>query len=225
MPYDFNKIAAGYDRMNHIMTLGMDRRWRRKAVREAVSGKSHAQVLDVASGTGDMAVELLRLGHNVTGVDISEEMLEIARKKIASNESYSSSFGSQLSNAENMPFPDASFDSVTCAFGVRNFQHLDQGVAEMSRVLKQGGSMAILEMSTPDSWIVRPFYNLYAHRIIPLLGKLLAGNREAYTYLPTSIQRFPKGQRMLDILNSHGLAARQTKFFFGVCRLYLCIKK
>lgn len=224
MAYDFDKIATNYDRLNHIMTAGMDRLWRRRAAKEAIKiarrktvSATNALTLDVACGTGDMAIELLKRGSSVTGIDLSEEMLAIARRKTAS-----ANF--QLANAEALPFDDAAFDAVTSAFGIRNFVHLDKGLAEMARVLKSGGRMVILEMSTPDSALVRPFYNLYTRRIIPWLGSRLAGNCEAYTYLPASIERFPKGESMLQKLEAVGLDAKQKKFFFGVCRMYVCEK-
>ena len=224
MAYDFDKIATNYDRLNHIMTAGMDRLWRRRAAKEAIKtarrktvSATNASTLDVACGTGDMAIELLKRGSSVTGIDLSEEMLAIARRKTAS-----ANF--QLANAEALPFDDNMFDAVTSAFGIRNFVHLDKGLAEMARVLKSGGRMVILEMSTPDSALVRPFYNLYTRRIIPWLGSRLAGNREAYTYLPNSIERFPKGKAMLQMLEAVGLRAAQHKFFFGVCRMYVCEK-
>ena len=231
MAYDFDKIATNYDRLNHIMTAGMDRLWRRRAAKEAIKeatafcgratkeSQPHSVVasLDVACGTGDMAIELLKRGSSVTGIDLSEEMLIIARRKTAE-----ANF--QLANAEAMPFDDTTFDAVTSAFGIRNFVHLDKGLAEMARVLKSGGRMVILEMSTPDSALVRPFYNLYTRRIIPWLGSCIAGNREAYTYLPNSIERFPKGEAMLQKLEAVGLRAEQRKFFFGVCRMYVCEK-
>lgn len=239
MAYDFDKIATNYDRLNHIMTAGMDRLWRRRAAKEVIKtarrktasatnalthSRTNALTLDVACGTGDMAVELLKRGCSVTGIDLSEEMLAIARKKTASANYQLSTFNFQLANAEALPFDDASFDAVTSAFGVRNFVHLDKGLAEMARVLKSGGRMVILEMSTPDNSLVRPFYNLYTRRIIPWLGSRIAGNREAYTYLPNSIERFPKGKSMLQKLEAVGLRAEQRKFFFGVCRMYVCEK-
>lgn len=208
MAYDFDKIARDYDRMNHLMTLGLDRCWRRQA------GKGlHGHVLDVACGTGDMAVELLRHGCSVTGVDLSEEMMAIAKQKAPQAEY-------RLADVERLPFGDASFDAVTCAFGVRNFVHLEQGISEMLRVLKPGGRMVILELATPDSMIVRPVYNFYTRRIIPWLGGRMAGNREAYTYLPLSIERFPKGSAFVELLRSIGAEAAHKKYTFGVCRCY-----
>lgn len=211
MAYNFDTIARTYDRLNRLMTLGLDRCWRKRALR-GVQGN----VLDVACGTGDMAVSLVERGCTVTGVDISEEMLAIARQKAPM-------VTFMIADAEHLPFPDASFDAVTCAFGVRNFVHLEQGLNEMLRVLKPGGQLVILELATPDSPLVKPFYNLYTRRIIPWLGSRIAGNREAYTYLPASIERFPKGDAFLEkIRNSQFpiLNCRQRKLTFGVCRLY-----
>ncbi|MCR4828449.1 MAG: bifunctional demethylmenaquinone methyltransferase/2-methoxy-6-polyprenyl-1,4-benzoquinol methylase UbiE [Bacteroidales bacterium] len=220
MAYDFDKIARDYDRMNHLMTLDLDRWWRRRAVRELSTFNFQLSTLDVACGTGDMAVELLKHGCRVTGVDLSEEMLSIARRKNAS-----ANF--QLGNAEALPFADGEFDAVTCAFGVRNFVHLEQGLNDMLRVLKPGGRMVILELATPDNIIIKPFYNLYTKHIIPWLGKLVAGNREAYTYLPQSIERFPKGKDFLKTIqhsSSNILHSAERKLTFGVCRMYTVVK-
>lgn len=208
MPYNFDTIAQTYDRLNHLMTLGLDRRWRRRAVR-GLQGK----VLDVACGTGDMVVELVKQGCSVTGVDISEEMLALARQKVASAHF-------QLGNAEHLPFEDGRFDAVTCAFGVRNFLHLEQGLGEMLRVLKPRGRLVILELATPDSKLILPFYNFYSKRIIPRLGMRIAGNREAYTYLPASIVRFPKGEAFAKVVEPLGGKTIERKFTFGVCRFY-----
>ena len=213
MAYDFDEIARDYDRMNHLMTAGLDRCWRKRAVQGL-----HGKVLDVACGTGDMVVELLRTRHaaslQVTGVDLSEEMLAIAKRKAPQAEY-------RLADAEHLPFGDASFDAVTCAFGVRNFVHLEAGLKEMLRVLKPGGCMVVLELATPDSSLIRPFYNLYTKHIIPWLGSRIAGNREAYTYLPESVERFPKGDAFLRLFSN----ACEHKLTFGVCRLYIINKE
>ena len=216
MAYDFDKIARSYDRLNRVMSLGLDRLWRRCAV-HGLSGK----VLDVACGTGDMACELQKQGCSVVGIDLSEKMLSIARQK-------ASAATCLIADAEQLPFEDGTFDAVTCAFGVRNFVHLEKGLSEMLRVLKPGGCMVILELATPDSSLIRPFYKLYTKKIIPWLGSRIAGNREAYTYLPASVERFPKGDAFLKIiLNSQFsiLNCRQRRLFFGVCRLYTINKR
>lgn len=220
MAYDFDKIARDYDRMNRLMTLGLDRCWRKIGVRAAILRHSAPHALDVACGTGDMVLELLKQGADVTGVDLSEEMMAVAKRKTAGwQPAY------QVADAEHLPFGDASFDAVTCAFGVRNFVHLEQGLGEMVRVLKPGGRMAILELATPDSPFIRFFYNIYTRRIIPWLGSRIAGNREAYTYLPSSIERFPKGAAMVDKLKAAGgRTVEQRKLTFGVCRLYILVK-
>ena len=214
MAYNFDTIAANYDRMNHLMTLGLDRCWRKHAVRWV-----HGNVLDVACGTGDMILSLAKQGCTVTGVDISEEMLEVARLKVG---------GARLmvADAEHLPFENNNFDAVTCAFGVRNFAHLEQGLNEMLRVLKPGGTMVIVELATPDSPLIRPFYNLYTKHIIPWLGSRIAGNREAYTYLSKSIERFPKGDALLRILNNleYESLLNHRKLTLGVCRLYTAQK-
>lgn len=214
MAYDFDTIAAHYDRMNRLMTFGLDRLWRRHAVRTVAGG----EVLDVACGTGDMVVELLKRGCTVTGVDLSKEMLTIAEEKANSCKYI-------LADAEHLPFEDATFDAVTCAFGVRNFVHLEQGLAEMLRVLRPGGRMVIMELATPDNALVRSLYDIYANRLIPWLGKRLAGSREAYTYLPQSIARFPKGKDFTDILARLGAFATEQKLTFGVCRVYTVRKQ
>ena len=227
MAYNFDTIASNYDRMNRLMTLGLDRSWRKRAVRELSVLHSSLSALDVACGTGDMAVSLAKRGCTVTGVDLSEEMLAIAKQKTASANSQFSIFNFQLANAEALPFEDATFDAVTCAFGVRNFVHLEKGLNEMLRVLKPAGMMVILELATPDNPVVRPFYNLYTRHIIPWLGNRIAGNREAYTYLPQSIERFPKGDAFLRIVQDSEFKiqnCRQRKLTFGVCRMYVINK-
>ena len=227
MAYNFDTIASNYDRMNRLMTLGLDRSWRKRAVRELSVLHSSLSALDVACGTGDMAVSLAKRGCTVTGVDLSEEMLAIAKQKTASANFQFSIFNFQLANAEALPFEDATFDAVTCAFGVRNFVHLEKGLNEMLRVLKPAGMMVILELATPDNPVVRPFYNLYTRHIIPWLGNRIAGNREAYTYLPQSIERFPKGDAFLRIVQDSEFKiqnCRQRKLTFGVCRMYVINK-
>ena len=222
MACDFDTIARDYDRMNRLMTLGLDRLWRKRAVR-GLKGS----VLDVACGTGDMALLLAEQGATVTGVDLSSEMLALAKAKATRRMSDGAGFGPRIvlrqADAEQLPFADASFDTVTCAFGVRNFVHLEQGLNEMLRVLKPGGRMVILELATPDKSFLRFFYNIYTRRIIPWLGQRLAGNRTAYTYLPQSIERFPKGEAFLTVIRGFEQKtqpAEERKMTFGVCRMY-----
>lgn len=222
MAYDFDKIARTYDRLNRVMTLGLDRCWRKRAVKELESGKWKVEsVLDVACGTGDMAVSLAERGCTVTGIDLSEEMLAIAKRKVENGKW-------KVADAEHLPFPDGSFDAVTCAFGVRNFVHLEKGLGEMLRVLKPGGRMVILELATPDNKLLRPFYNFYTKHIIPWLGSRIADNRDAYTYLPDSITRFPKGDAFLNIIQHSTFSIQHSchrRLTFGVCRLYTINKR
>ncbi len=216
MAYDFDKIARSYDRLNRVMSLGLDRLWRRCAVR-GLSGK----VLDVACGTGDMVCELQKQGCSVVGIDLSEKMLSIARQKAPAATCL-------IADAENLPFAEGEFDAVTCAFGVRNFVHLQKGLSEMLRVLKPGGCMVILELATPDNKLLRPFYSFYTKHIIPWLGSRIAGNREAYTYLPESVERFPKGDAFLEIIQHSTFNIQHSchrRLFFGVCRLYTINKR
>ena len=203
--------------MNHLMTLGLDRRWRRHALRDVKGG----DVLDVACGTGDLTIELLRRGCHAEGIDLSAEMMAIAQHKCENLRLPSASYCFQVADAEHLPYADGCFDLVSSAFGVRNFVHIEQGLAEMRRVLKPGGQLLLLELSTPDHPFMRFFYHFYARHGIPLLGSLVAHDRAAYTYLPASIEHFPKGQAMIDILRGVGYShVEQQKYTFGVCRCY-----
>lgn len=221
--YDFNKIASTYDRLNHLMTGGIDRRWRRRAVRALVDPSRPQQLLDVATGTGDVALALLGAVHpesRLTGVDLSEQMLAVARRKLQGRNCQL-----LLADAERLPFADGSFDCVSVAFGVRNFVHLEQGLSEMCRVLKPGGKLVVLELSYPDSRLLLALYKVYTLHVIPLLGQLISGDRPAYRYLAQSILRFPKPGTFVPLLQSCGFArVRHTPFTFGTCRMYEAVK-
>lgn len=221
----FNSIAPAYDFMNRAMTLGIDRLWRRKAVgMVAATGPVH--ILDVATGTGDLAVELCRRipAASVTGVDLSEEMLRIGREKME-KEGLTSRVILRKADCLDLPFPDGTFDAVTVAYGVRNFEHLDQGYAEMARVLKPGGMLCVIELAVPTSKLVRPFYNMYTRHIIPAVGRMVSSDSRAYTYLPESIAAMPQGPRMLALMEGAGLTqAHLTPLTFGVCAIYTANK-
>ncbi|MBP5206085.1 MAG: bifunctional demethylmenaquinone methyltransferase/2-methoxy-6-polyprenyl-1,4-benzoquinol methylase UbiE, partial [Bacteroidales bacterium] len=225
----FDSIAGDYDSLNHLFSLNMDRRWRRKAVAEVMRDAAPRQILDVACGTGDLAVALAGAapkGGRVTGVDISKKMLALVGRK-AAKAGVAFNIKTEVADAEHLPYADGTFDAVTCAFGVRNFVHLEAGLREMLRVLKPGGKLVILELATPDSPLVKPFYRLYTRHIIPRLGHHLAGNREAYTYLPNSIERFPKGKAFIDRIPHSSLLtphSSERKLTFGVCRMYTMVK-
>lgn len=201
--------------------MGMDFHWRRRGAKWLTRGQWRPKCLDVAAGTGDLAFEMYAAGADepVFCIDLSQKMLDIASNKLSLETECI------VADAEALPFEDESFDCVGCAFGIRNFVNLDKGLQEMVRVLKPGGRMMLLELATPDSAILRPFYNLYTRHIIPWLGEKIAHNREAYTYLPLSIEYFPKGKAMKVKLIEMGCKVQQRKFFFGVCRMYKCIKE
>lgn len=220
--YDFDKIAKRYDRLNRMMTWGLDRRWRRKAVQELVDPMRKQLFLDVATGTGDVARDLMKRSHPeslLTGIDLSEAMLAIARTKVSVRATL------MCADAEQMPFENNRFDGVSVAFGVRNFVHLEKGLAEMYRVLKPGGKLVVLELSEPEAPVIAGLYRFYAFRVIPLLGRLFARNREAYEYLPASIHRFPKSACFMQMLRETGfkdVACR--RFTFGVCSMFVAEK-
>lgn len=221
----FNSIAPAYDFMNRAMTLGIDRLWRRKAV-GMVAATGPVRILDVATGTGDLAVELCRRipAASVTGVDLSEEMLRIGREKME-REGLASRVTLRKADCLDLPFPDGTFDAVTVAYGVRNFEHLDKGYAEMARVLKPGGMLCVIELAVPTSRVVRPFYNMYTRHIIPAVGRMVSSDSRAYTYLPESIAAMPQGPRMLALMEGAGLTqARLTPLTFGVCAIYTANK-
>lgn len=223
----FNHIAPDYDKLNRLMSLGMDVVWRRRALRELCGGNSPRQVLDVASGTADFALDAARLlvdGSRVVGVDISEQMLAVGRNKVKAA-GLANKVLLQSADAENLPFEDALFDSVTVAFGVRNYEHLQVGLAEMCRVLRPGGQAVILELSYPDSPFLLWWYKLYALRLIPKVCGWLSGNKEAYRYLPESIMRFPKPVQFVPMLKEAGFTSVAVKSFtFGVCLMYVAEK-
>jgi len=192
----FDRIAPVYDVMNHVMTAGLDIRWRRRAAQAAV--RAGDRVLDAACGTGDLAIADLKAGAGkVTGLDFSEKMLERARVKQTSIEWLR---GDMLA----LPFADETFDAATVGFGVRNVENLELGLSELRRVLRPGGRLAILEITQPRG-ALRPFYSLWFDRIVPLLGKVLPGG-DAYTYLPASVKRFPTAERLADMLREAGFA-------------------
>ena len=220
----FDHIAPSYDRLNRLMSLGADRRWRRQAVRAVADGSSPLQVLDVATGTADFAIDTARRladGSRVTGVDLSEQMLEVGRRKVTAA-GLQESVQLLSADAENLPFEDGSFDRVSVSFGVRNFEDLPHGLAEMCRVLRPGGKAVILELSYPDNPILLWFYKIYAQRILPAICGWLSGSKEAYRYLPDSIMKFPKPPQFIPMLRQAGFQSVTVRSFtFGVCRMYV----
>jgi demethylmenaquinone methyltransferase/2-methoxy-6-polyprenyl-1,4-benzoquinol methylase len=206
----FDRIAPVYDAMNRVMTAGLDRRWRRETARAVV--RPGDAVLDACCGTGDLALAAAREGGRVTGLDFSERMLERARRKAPGLEWVE---GDMLT----LPFSDGAFDAATVGFGVRNVDDLDRGVAELRRVLRPGGRLAILEITQPKG-ALRPFYRLWFDRIVPLLGRVLPGG-SAYTYLPASVRRFPGPDELVGVIEKAGFReVRYRTFAAGIVALH-----
>ncbi len=221
----FDRIAPYYDFLNRVLSLGIDTRWRRKLVRK-ISAPKPGQVLDVATGTGDVALEIHRQLPDslITGADISEEMLEIGRKKVA-KKGLTEQICLQAGDSENLPFPDNTFDAITVAFGVRNFEDLDLGLKEMNRVLKKGGKLAVLEFSKPVSFPFKQMYNAYFRYVLPLIGRLTSKDPRAYSYLYESVQAFPDGEDFIRILKNNGYKTLENiPLTFGICTIYLAEK-
>ena len=223
----FDGIAPDYDRMNHLMSFNADRRWRKVAVRHITNTSEPLQVLDLATGTGDLAIAIaqkLPAGGHTTGVDLSEKMLELGLGKVVV-EGLSERVELVRGNAEQLPFNDGSFDRVSVAFGVRNYEDLGKGLSEACRVLRHGGKLVVLELSYPDNRFLLWCYKLYALKVLPWLGSLISGDRAAYTYLPESILRFPKGEAFRTLLRTAGFGhVTEKKLTFGVCRMYVAEK-
>ncbi|MDE6555798.1 MAG: bifunctional demethylmenaquinone methyltransferase/2-methoxy-6-polyprenyl-1,4-benzoquinol methylase UbiE [Duncaniella sp.] len=221
----FDSIAPDYDFMNRAMTFGIDRWWRRKAV-GMLREVPHDDILDIATGTGDLAITLARRlsPRQVTGIDLSAEMVSIGRRKI-SKEGLADTVTLGIADCLALPFADGSFDAVTCAYGVRNFADLLAGLVEMCRVLRPGGMVMILELTTPRNSLVRPLYDIYAGRIIPAIGRKVSGSDAAYSYLPASIAAVPQGPAMEALLAEAGFTDPSTRSLtFGTCAIYTARK-
>jgi len=221
----FDSIAPAYDFMNRAMTLGIDIWWRKLAVKRLQRIRP-ARILDVATGTGDFAIQLngaLRPQH-ITGIDLSQGMLDEAVRKVK-EKGLEDSISFEQGDCMALPMQDNAFDAVTVAFGVRNFEHLQQGYQEMARVLRPGGMLCVLELSTPTNPVIRWFYDLYTLHIIPAIGSMKSGDKSAYRYLPQSIAAVPQGDDMLQLMRNAGL--RETTFkrlTQGVCTIYTAFK-
>ncbi len=222
----FDNIAGDYDRLNHIMSLDTDKSWRRRALGEIAAApggrEGEIDVLDLACGTGDFSIAIAKgvPGSRVTGVDLSEGMLEVMRKKVA-EEGLESRIEARQGDGEALPFPDGSFDRVTIAFGIRNFENREKGLREMLRVLRPGGKLVILELSVPENRLIRWAYNLYFLHILPKIGGGISGDKAAYNYLPASVTKFPGRKAFMATLKDCGYANVCHKAFtFGICRMY-----
>lgn len=221
----FDEIAGRYDLLNHTLSFGIDKYWRRKGIL-ALKKLAPQRILDIATGTGDLALEACRLLKpcKVLGVDISMKMMEIAKEKIA-RAGLSRVIDFDCQNCIDLQEETDSFDAVMVAFGIRNFENLDKGLQEIHRVLRQGGRLMILELSSPEYFPMKQGYQIYSG-LIPFIGNWIARHNTAYRYLPKSIKAFPQNAGMAAILSKNGFVdVRYQKFTFGVCTMYLGSKK
>lgn len=221
----FNDIAPKYDLLNHLLSLNIDKRWRRKAMKY-IAETEKGRLLDVACGTGDFSVAARKVGvKQVNGIDISSNMVEVGRRKVKEL-GLEQSVDLQVGDSEQMSFADSTFDVVTVAFGVRNFEHLEIGLKEMNRVLRPGGKVIILEFSTPEYFPMRQLYLFYFRHILPIIGGWISGNKGAYNYLPASVMRFPQGETFLRILKNCGFVSPiQQKLTGGIASIYVARKE
>lgn len=217
----FNSIAPKYDFLNHTLSFGIDKIWRRKAIR-LISGCSPETILDVATGTGDFAIAAMKTGaRKITGIDISSEMVAVGQEKIRKME-LEERINLMTGDSEDIHFPDQSFDVATVAFGVRNFENLSRGLDELFRVLKQGGSLCVLEFSNPRNPIVRFGYRFYSKNLMPWFGRLISGDKSAYTYLPESVEEFPDGEKFITFMRESGFVQiTEFRLTFGIASIYI----
>jgi demethylmenaquinone methyltransferase / 2-methoxy-6-polyprenyl-1,4-benzoquinol methylase len=216
----FDNISHRYDFLNHLLSMGIDKGWRRKAIKllEPLQPK---HILDVATGTGDFAIQALSLRpEKITGIDISEGMLTVGRKKIAEKQ-LEQFVELRSGDSENIPFPENNFDAVTVAFGVRNFENLEKGLAEIYRVIRPGGMVVVLEFSRPRTFPFRQLYSFYFKFILPKIGRFISSDKAAYTYLPESVEAFPDGEDFLHRLKTVGFKNTKCKALtFGISSIY-----
>jgi demethylmenaquinone methyltransferase / 2-methoxy-6-polyprenyl-1,4-benzoquinol methylase len=216
----FNKIAWRYDLLNHLLSLNIDKIWRRKLVK-MLSLKHPDSILDVATGTGDLAIAASIIKpKEIIGIDIADEMLEFGRKKITAK-GLDKMITLQTADSENIPYPSERFDATMVAFGVRNYENLDLGLSEMYRILKKNGTIYVLEFSIPTNKMFRPFYFFYFKNILPLIGKMVSKDTAAYTYLPDSVSAFPSGKSFTDRLEKAGFSnCTILSLTFGIATIY-----
>lgn len=220
----FNSIASRYDLLNHLLSFNIDKVWRRNAI-NLLEDYKHKYIIDIATGTADFAIEAARLNPlKITGIDLSEEMLNLGKVKVEKR-GLSQLINLLKADSEELPFEDEYFDAAIVGFGVRNFENLKKGLAEIFRVLAPGGVFIVLEFSYPKNKIVRNFYTFYFLRVLPFIGRLISGDNSAYSYLPESVAEFPEGDGFISILERVGYfnckCYRQT---FGIASIYLCQK-
>jgi demethylmenaquinone methyltransferase/2-methoxy-6-polyprenyl-1,4-benzoquinol methylase len=221
----FNNIASSYDFLNHFLSLGIDNLWRKRLVK-LILAKNPATVLDVATGTADLAIAVSKKSKaRITGIDIAEDMVAIGQKKIAAR-GLTEQIQLKVADSEKIPFSDFSYEAAIVSFGVRNFENLDKGLSEMNRVLKRGGMIAVLEFSRPKHFPVRNLYMFYFKQILPRIGRMVSGDKGAYTYLPDSVSQFPDGADFLRHLQLCGFTeTKEHRLSFGIATIYTGIRK
>ena len=219
----FDNIAPSYDKLNHVLSMNVDRLWRRHALKAIVDG-TQQRILDVACGTGDSTISIAKEvaeGSTVTGADISEGMMALVPEK-ARKAGVEDRIVLQVADGEDLPFGNETFDRVTCAFGIRNFEHKEKGLEEFRRVLKPGGRTVILELSVPQNRVVRWVYDLYFTHLLPKVGGALSGDKAAYRYLPASVHSFPSPKDFCRMMEEAGFTdVRCRTFTFGLCRMFV----
>jgi len=220
----FDAISNNYDFLNHFLSLGIDIGWRKKAIALLAPGAPKV-ILDVATGTGDFAIAALKLHpEKIIGVDISEGMLDVGRKKMEA-QGHTATIELRTGDSENLPFEENKFDAVIVAFGVRNFENLEKGLAEIRRVLRPDGRMVVLEFSKPRAFPMKQLYTFYFRFILPKIGRWFSRDASAYTYLPESVQAFPDGNDFLAILTKLGFKNSTCQpLTFGISSLYSAVK-
>ena len=221
----FDNIAPTYDTLNHRLSWDIDKGWRKKAIKQLAPHKPQ-NILDIATGTGDFAILSAKMlqPQQLVGADISEGMMEIGRQKVA-QEHLEHIINFKKEDCLNLSFEDNTFDAVTAAFGIRNFQDLDKGLSEMCRVLKKGGHLSIVELSQPVSFPMHQLFKIYSHTFLPIYGKLISKDQGAYDYLTATIEAFPQGEAMVDILRKAGFSdAKFKRLTFGICTMYFATK-
>ena len=221
----FDNIAPTYDKLNHRLSWDIDKGWRRKAIRQ-LQPFAPKTLLDIATGTGDFAILAAKMlkPEKLIGADISEGMMEIGRQKVKA-EGLDSIVSFEKEDCLNLSYADGTFDAVTAAFGIRNFADLDKGLKEMQRVLKPGGHLSIVELTTPVCFPMKQLFRIYSHTVLPVYGRLISKDTSAYGYLTKTIEAFPQGERMMEILKKAGFAEASFKrLTFGICTMYFATK-
>lgn len=221
----FDNIAPTYDTLNHRLSWDIDKIWRKKAI-QLLQPHQPKKMLDIATGTGDFAILAANMLHpdSLIGTDISEKMMEIGKAKVK-QQKLDSIVSFKKEDCLHLSFDDNTFDAVTAAFGIRNFQSLDQGLKEMCRVLKKGGHLSIVELTTPVCFPMKQLFHIYSHTVLPLYGKLISKDQSAYSYLTATIEAFPQGETMVEVLKKAGFAKAEFKrLTFGICTMYYATK-